>query len=416
MAFESGRPTPQSSSSCRCAQTRQSPIKTSAVSSTADLGFPVTTDPTEIAAFLRRRSRSQVVFATYQSSPKIAEAYRLGHVPGFDLVIADEAHRCAGRVSSDFATVLDSVAIPARRRLFMTATPRLFTGRVCEGGQRGRLRGGIHGRRGPLRPGLPPTRVRRGDPSARLLTDYQVVIVGVDDETYLDWAQRGRFVTIDGTTVTDARTLAGQIGLVKAMRRYDLRRTISFHSRVSGAREFAQLAPPDRRLDALRRAPQREAVVTIRVRCRCPQVTDRVLLDHLRHLDEDERGLLANARCLGEGVDVPALDGVAFVDPRRSEVDIVQAVGRAIRLAEDKKVGTIVIPVFIEAGGDPDSALDTSAFRPVWDVIRALRAHDDVLGEQLDELRRGLGRQGQAATSAWENPLRRPRPHRHRLR
>jgi hypothetical protein len=120
-----------------------------------------------------------------------------------------------------------------------------------------------------------------------------------------------------------------------------------------------------------------------------------VLLDHLRHLDDQERGLLANARCLGEGVDVPALDGVAFIDPRRSEVDIVQAVGRAIRLAEDKKVGTIVIPVFIEPDGDPDSALDASAFKPVWDVIRALRAHDDALAEQLDELRRQLGRQNQ---------------------
>ena len=89
---------------------------------------------------------------------------------------------------------------------------------------------------------------------------------------------------------------------------------------------------------------------------------------------------------------MPALDGVAFIDPRRSEVDIVQAVGRAIRLAEDKTVGTIVIPVFIEAGDDPEAALDASAFKPVWDVIRALRAHDDELGEQLDELRRELGR------------------------
>jgi predicted helicase len=101
------------------------------------------------------------------------------------------------------------------------------------------------------------------------------------------------------------------------------------------------------------------------------------LLDHLRYLDSEERGLLANARCLGEGIDVPALDGVAFIDPRRSEVDIVQAVGRAIRLAEAKTIGTIVIPVFIEAGDDPEAALDASAFKPAWDVIRALRAHDD---------------------------------------
>ena len=85
---------------------------------------------------------------------------------------------------------------------------------------------------------------------------------------------------------------------------------------------------------------------------------------------------------------------MAFIDPRRSEVDIVQAVGRAIRLAPDKTVGTIVIPVFIDTDEDPETALDDSAFKPVWDVIKALRSHDDELGEQLDELRRQLGPRG----------------------
>lgn len=83
------------------------------VSNTSDLGFPVTTDPEEIATFLRRRSGPRVVFATYQLSPEIAKAFGLGRVPVFDLVIADEAHRCAGPVSSDFATILDSEAIKA---------------------------------------------------------------------------------------------------------------------------------------------------------------------------------------------------------------------------------------------------------------------------------------------------------------
>ncbi len=103
-----------------------------ALEHTSDLGVPVKTDPSEIAAFLRRRSGPQVVFATYQSSPQIAKAFTLGRVPGFDLVVADEAHRCAGPVSSDFATVLDPMEIKAKRRLFMTATPRYFTGRVLK--------------------------------------------------------------------------------------------------------------------------------------------------------------------------------------------------------------------------------------------------------------------------------------------
>ncbi len=120
----------------------------------------------------------------------------------------------------------------------------------------------------------------------------------------------------------------------------------------------------------------------------------RTLLQHLGDVNHGERGLIANARCLTEGIDVPTLDGVALIDPRRSEVDIVQAVGRAIRLASNKTVGTIVIPVFIDTDEDPEIALDDSAFKPVWDVIKALRSHDDELGKQLDELRRQLTQWG----------------------
>ena len=91
-------------------------------------------------------------------------------------------------------------------------------------------------------------------------------------------------------------------------------------------------------------------------------------------------------------MDVPALDGVAFIDPRRSTIDIAQAVGRAIRKSADKSVGTIVLPVFVEQTAERESALDSSAFKPVWDVLRALRAHDETLAEQLDSLRREMGR------------------------
>ena len=134
-----------------------------------------------------------------------------------------------------------------------------------------------------------------------------------------------------------------------------------------------------------------------------------VLLQHLGDSTTSERGLLTNARCLAEGVDVPTLDGVAFIDPRRSEVDIVQAVGRAIRKADDKTVGTIVIPVFIDTDADPEAALDESAFKPVWDVIKALRAHDEALGEELDALRRAARSTRPASTAAGQDHFDIPR-------
>ena len=116
-----------------------------------------------------------------------------------------------------------------------------------------------------------------------------------------------------------------------------------------------------------------------------------VRLDRLRQAEQDERGVLCNARCLGDGVDIPTLDGVAFIDPKHSQVDIVQAVGRAIRKGEGKGTATIVIPVFVDTEADPEDALDRSAFMAIAGVLRALRDHDETLAEELDALRRELG-------------------------
>jgi superfamily II DNA or RNA helicase len=365
------------------------------VQHTSELGLPATTDPHMIAAFLRRRGR-RVVFATYQSSPRISEAYALGRVPRLNLAIADEAHRCAGRVSGDFATILDTGAIPAQRRLFMTATPRYFTGRVVREAKEADFEVASMDDPGTFGPVF--HRLSFGEAIERdLLSDYQVAVIGVDDATYREWAERGRFVTTDGTTVTNARSLAGQIGLAKAMRRYNLRRTISFHSRVARARDFARTLT-----EVVEWMPKRQrpkgSLWAQHVSGEMSTGQRTISLERLRHLDGDGVGLLANARCLAEGVDVPTLDGIAFIDPRRSEVDIVQAVGRAIRKAENKAVGTIVIPVFIGSEEDAGVALDDSAFKPVWDVIRALRAHDADLAEQLDSLRRELGKGASSVT------------------
>lgn len=365
------------------------------VATTSELGFPVTTEPEDIAAFLRRKGR-QVVFATYQSSPTIANAYRLGRVPRLDLAVADEAHRCAGRVSSEFGTILLDEAIPCRRRLFMTATPRYFTGRILREARDAEFE--VASMDDPQVFGPVLHRLTFVEAIERdLLCDYQVAVIGVDDAEYRDWAERGRFVTVDGTKTTDARTLAAQIGLAKAMRRYGLRRTISFHSRVARARSFASTLPgvigwmpADERPTGL--------VWADSVSGDMPTGDRTVRLERLRHLDKGTSGVLTNARCLSEGVDVPALDGVAFIDPRRSEVDIVQAVGRAIRKADTKQVGTIVIPVFIGGEDDADAALTDSTFQPVWDVVKALRAHDVELAEQLDLLRRELGRGARRVT------------------
>jgi hypothetical protein len=271
----------------------------------------------------------------------------------------------------------------------MTATPRYFTGRVIKEAKESDFEVASmddHQVFGPVFHTLSFSDAI----DKKLLTDYQVVIVGVDDDTYLEWVNEGQFVTIDGTKVTDARSLAAQIGLLKAMKRFDLRRIISFHSRVKKAKEFASSMP-----EVLAWMPKNQrpkgSLISDFVSGEMPTGSRKVKLDRLATIEPTERALLANARCLTEGVDVPALDGVAFVDPRSSEVDIVQAVGRAIRLADDKKIGTIVLPIFISDSQDPSISLDDPSFQNIWKVIDALRSHDAKLGESLDEIRRGMG-------------------------
>lgn len=359
------------------------------VAHTTDLGVPVTTDPSDIARFLRRRG-PRVVFATYQSSPQVAAAFAEPRVPAFDLVLADEAHRCAGPVSSDFATILDPGRIRARRRLFMTATPRYFTGRVLKAARDADFEYASMDDASTFGPVLHQLRfgaaIERG-----LLTDYRLFVVGVDDRTYREWADRGALVRTDGDDVTDAATLAAQIGLAKAIREYGLRRTISFHSRVKRAREFAAGLPKTIAWMPAAQRPEGDPW--------CEYTSGEMnagergrLIQRLAAIEDGQYGLLTNARCLAEGVDVPTLDAVAFIDPRRSEVDIVQAVGRAIRKSDDKKIGTIVIPVFVDTESDPEAVLNSSTFKTVWDVVRALRAHDEELGRQLDAVRRAIGR------------------------
>ena len=224
-----------------------------------------------------------------------------------------------------------------------------------------------------------------------MLTDYQVVIVGVDDPMIAEWIENRQLVQADSGEIIDAESLASQIGLAKAIKDYDLKRIITFHGRVKKAEAFAseiknsiKLTNEDCRLN--------DSIWTDYISGQMPAYKRRSKLQQLRELSGGDRGLLANARCLSEGVDVPSLDGVAFIDPRKSKVDIVQAVGRAIRLSDDKRLGTVILPVFIKDNDDAEASIEASNFKPIWNVLSALKAHDDVLSFELDQLRAELGR------------------------
>ena len=279
----------------------------------SDAPFAVTSDVHDISKFLQK-SGPRVVFCTYQSSQLIAEAQIDTKVPTFDLAIADEAHRCAGKADAGFATILDGEKIRASKRLFTTATPRYFGKAIKDASKAADL--AVIGMDDETVFGPVIHQLTFGQAiQDELLNDYQVVIVGVDEPMVKQWIDNYEIVATNPDETTDARTLAAKIGMLKAVKDYDLKRVISFHSRVSGAKKFseeltevADLIEPANRPDGTFLSDYVSGAMKAGDR------KDKI--DKLKELEGYDRGILTNARCLAEGVDVPSLDGVAFIDPK----------------------------------------------------------------------------------------------------
>jgi superfamily II DNA or RNA helicase len=361
------------------------------VTSTADLAFPVTSDHLEIAKFLKSE-QPKVIFSTYQSSQLIAYAQLEKGVPSIDLVVADEAHRCTGKVNGNFSLVLSESKIRAKKRLFTTATPKTYSTQLKKSAEERGIE--IFGMDDPTVFGTALYTLNFGEAIQRgLLTDYQVVIIGVDGETVSSLIQEREFVNFSPNSKDDAESLGIKIGLLKAIKDFNLRRVISFHSRVSRAKEFSKKLPEVLNWMEESKRPSGN-IKTDFVSGEMPTDIRRVKLRQLKEIGLGNRALLTNARCLAEGVDVPSLDGICFVDPRSSPLDIIQAVGRAIRQSEDKKIGTIVLPVFIGEQDEISSKIESSKYSAIWNVLNALKSHDDRLSEELAAIRFKLGRSG----------------------
>jgi len=343
-----------------------------------DAGFEVTTDRKKIREFLINTPGEQVIFSTYQSSAEVAAAARAANVE-FDLVICDEAHRLAGQAGKTYASILDEKAFPAGRRLFMTATPKVFTSstkkKAADGGY------AVASMDDPAKFGGVAYELPFGKAIKEgLLTDYQVVIAVTTDSEAGRILKENRFVDLDGKTMT-ASDLAAAIAVAKAAERHKTTRAISFHSTIKRSMRF---------VDTLGQICGAKVPGTPKI-LEAGHVDGSVSAkERDRRLDRLKAGstgfnLLANARCLTEGVDVPSLDGVAFVDPRQSEVDIVQAVGRAIRLSPKKEIGTIIVPVVCSAKEVAEDKLDANGHKKLRQVLWALRAHDASLAVKVDD-------------------------------
>ena len=340
--------------------------------SPGEIGSKPTTDPAEIAVFLKSKG-PYVVFGTYTSSARIATAQKKAGVPAFDLVVADEAHRIAGAVGKADKeeraqrVVLDEKGIRAERRLFATATPRVYGGDKKKDGEEIVL----ESMDDPTRFGEEVYKLTfQQAVDLKRLVPYKLLVTIVTNEEIAALIRDRKYVDVQGKQIT-ADDLATAIAVRRAYKELGISRVISYHGNIKRARAFAQLV---QEIKAPGKAPEAECVTGA-----MPVEDRKEALTRLANAEGPY--LITNARCLTEGIDVPALDAVAFADPRRSQVDIVQAVGRAMRKprgTSSKTTGYIILPVFLSKKElkDPETAVEGSAFAPVLQVLRALKAHD----------------------------------------
>jgi predicted helicase len=347
----------------------------------------VTTSASRLAEILAAPGRF-TVFATYASQLTIRSAHRHCGLKRWDFALIDEAHRSAGAVDREWSTILHDRNIPCAERLFMTATPRIISregtvsmddakvfGRICfEFTAEHARQAGVQATPRVLVP---------------VLTDkdvYALTAGAPEDAAHL---------SIHDSLAMDPGKLAVQIAVLKAAREFNLTRLISFHSRIPDARAWSRtlqhanaLLPEDERLPA---------VTGLHISGQHKPTQRTTVYNRLK---SNDTGLVvvSNAKVMGEGVNVPNVDGVVFVDPKNSFEAVVQAVGRALRTNGDRhKIATIIVPILLAEGQTPESALEGSAFNTVWTTLCALAAHDVAFRGELAHHRFEMGHSDEAA-------------------
>ena len=342
------------------------------VTFSADLGIKVDTNPRVIRNFLKKKTKKlKIVFTTYQSGRATAIGSK-----GFnyDLGIMDEAHKTVGSGKKPMAHLLHQKNIKINKRLFMTATERLFRGDSDEYMSMDDPRD-----YGNLIYELSFKEAINSNPP--IISDYKIITFGITTPEIEKIAEDNKYLEVkkDLKDIT-ARELATAIALRKAIKKLKIKNAISFHRSIKRAENFRK------QQDLISKIfPTYGKLKTFHVRGDMP-TSDRAL-EMLSF--EEEQGLMTNARCLTEGVDLPAIDCVCFTDPKRSKVDIVQAAGRALRLSKGKKFGYILIPIFIPDGIDFDTAAETQGFDDVSITVRALASSDKRIVEYLRAISEG---------------------------
>lgn len=396
--------------------------------SVVDLAVPASTDIAKIVRQLRKYDKENnrtVIFSTYQSIDVVKEAIDQ-YKREVDLIICDEAHRTTGVVlknkeESNFTKIHKNEFIKAKKRLYMTATPRLYSANVKVRAKENENIDTLCSMDGPEY-GEEFHRLTFNDAVAQgLLTDYKVLVLTVSEEDipesirtnikerYTKAAEKEKLTELNFDDATKligcinglSKRIKGDEGITKQQDPLMMRRAVAFCQTINPTKKNPTFSSTQmakyfgavgQEYKSTLSAEESKEVVNIKAQHIDGAMDANTRNEKIAWLkqeadDPNECRVLCNVRCLSEGVDVPALDAVLFLSPRNSEVEVVQSVGRVMRTFKGKNYGYIIIPVIVPGDVKPEDALnDNERFKVVWTILNALRSHDENFNAHVNQI------------------------------
>ncbi|WP_218813532.1 DEAD/DEAH box helicase family protein [Rickettsiella endosymbiont of Dermanyssus gallinae] len=335
----------------------------------------VTTDPKEVRKFLSHNKKS-IIYATYQSLEVICKVAKDLNF-AFDLAICDEAHKTAGHRSNKFCLIHEEENIKIKKRLYMTATPRVVSNRLKNEWKNKEItylydmsNRNIFGRefyRMSFKEAI----------DRKILVDYRIVAIGVSNREVEEMIKQRKYTSEHETTADE---IANNYALEKFSREHGTAHAITFHSTVRKAKDFQKR--------------HKEIFPDIRAYHVNGTLTTNERVVIMNEFKSSEYAVMTNARCLTEGIDIPAIDTVFFCDPKTSKVDIVQATGRALRRAhnKEKQLGYIVVPIYHADEEKLEEEIESGLFKNLISVVRALSSQDERLEEEITQIKSAKGK------------------------
>lgn len=390
-----------------------------------DLAYPATTDARKLAEKIAHAHDGEmtVIFSTYQSIQVISDAQKKYDLPAFDLIICDEAHRTTGATldgedESYFVRIHDQNFIAGKKRLYMTATPRIFGDAIKTKARE--VDASLASMDNPEQYGETLYELSFSYAVQKeLLTDYKVLVLAVD-ETVVSASTQKRLSDRNSELILDDASKI--IGCYRALSKLDIkadvvadpqpmRRAVAFCRDIKSSKgvthEFKYVIDEYLKSQSL---PGEQTSLTCEVEHvdgTYNAIARNSLLSWLKEdTSKNTCRILSNARCLSEGVDVPALDAILFLHPRKSQIDVVQSVGRVMRRAEGKNMGYVILPIGVPAGVPADEALNNNEkYKVVWQILNALRSHDDRFDATINKIDLGVDASSKIEIIAVSNTL-----------